>query len=87
MANWQYTLKCGKRLRGAIENENAEAVIVLVQEAYDELLEQKLIDDSDYESYTADFDLYDEDVDEDTADWELDNLYDLCDALRVWIPV
>lgn len=85
MSKWNYKLKCGSKLRKVIYDGECMKTLELIRCAYDELLKRKLIDKDDYESYTEDFDLYDED-DEDSINYELDNLYDLCDALRVWVP-
>lgn len=86
---WEYTLKCGLELRKAIEDEDAKKVLSLIDKAYKELLNQGIIDDTEYSSYTDDFTLYspdDEDFEE-NVDYELENLYDLCDYSRVWIPL
>lgn len=88
-ARWSYTLKSGSELRSAIEDEDPMGVIFALQNAYAELRDAGLIDEDDFDSYTGDFELYEEDDDdiEETADYELDNFYDLCDALKVWIPL
>ena len=87
MGRWKYELKCGKRLRGAIRGGEPREVIEILNEAYEELLEHKVIDDDDYASYTADFDLYGDELDEFDVDYELGEFYDLCDNLGIWIPL
>lgn len=86
---WNYTLKCGKFLRQAINDDNAPRVLDLLYRAYRELLNAGLIDKDDYASYTEDFELYDPDEAdfEDNIDYELDNLYDLCDNIGVWVSL
>jgi len=91
MADWRYRLKCGARLRRAIESGDHEAVIEGIKAAYKELLDNGLIDDYDYEDYTEDLDMYGDtddydDLDE-ALDYELNDLYDLCDNIRVWISL
>lgn len=88
-ARWSYTLKSGSELRSAIDNEDPMGVIFALQNAYAELRDAGIIDEYDFDSYTGDFELYEEDDDdiEETANYELDNFYDLCDALKVWIPL
>lgn len=88
-ARWSYTLKSGSELRSAINDEDPMGVIFALQNAYAELRDAGIIDEDDFDSYTGDFELYEEDDDdiEETADYELDNFYDLCDALKVWIPL
>ena len=83
---WNYTLKCGTELREAIHSGDCMGSLRLLDKAYQELKRAKIIDADDYERYTEDFWLYDEDVTEDDVDFELSNFYDLCDSLRVWIP-
>ena len=83
---WNYTLKCGTELREAINSGDCMESLRLLDKAYQELKRAKIIDADDYERYTEDFWLYDEDVTEEDVDFELSNFYDLCDSLRVWIP-
>lgn len=89
-AHWNYTLKCGNALRTAIDNGDAEEVINQLWNGYKELLEADIIDDMDYENYTEDLidsEYWEEDELEDNVDWALDNFYDLCDNVSVWIPL
>lgn len=87
MARWKYELKCGKELRDAIWEDNKRTLSV-IEKAYKELLKAKLISKDDYESYTDEFILYDvDDLDDDDINYELRELYDLCDSIGVWIPV
>ena len=86
-ANWRYQLKAGTDLRNAITDEDPEDVLFALRAAYQELWERGFIDEDDYEQYSAeldDFDTDDEDI-ESSVNWELDQFYDLCDNLRVWV--
>ncbi len=88
MARWKYVLKCGKELRDAIYEGNCNYALGIIEKAYKELLEAKLIDEFDYERYTDEFTVYDvDDLDDDDINYELNELYDLCDSIGVWIPI
>jgi len=90
---WEYELKCGKALREAIQDGDLPEVLRQIQNGYRELADNGIIDEDDYERYTEDFEMYlyddfqDWDDPEETVDYELDNFYDLCDAVKVWIPL
>ena len=88
---WNYELKCANELRRAIRNEEIEGTLTAIYNAYVELKEREIIDKDDFERYTEDFALYEDMADFDdpvgTVDYELDNLYDLCDNLEVWIEI
>lgn len=87
--DWDYNLQSGDELAQAIDSEDYEAVIDALRNCYQELLDNDLITQDDFDSYTADFDLYgdfsDWDDPEDTVNYELEQFYDLCDNIRVWI--
>ncbi len=89
MARWNYQLKSGASLRRAINDGDPISVLDQLFRCYEELRSEGIIDEDDFDSYTGDFELYDEgDEDlEDTVDYELDNFYDLCDNIGVWIPL
>ena len=88
---WKYELKNGKTLRNAIREERLEDIIPCLRECYRELLDAGIIDEYEYGQYTEDFDMYgdfsDWDDPEDTVDYELDNFYDLCDNVWVWVSI
>lgn len=89
-AYWRYTLKNGPALRQAIEDEEPDAVVTELRKCYDELHNQGFIDDRDYESWVEEgLDFLDPDDDDyyDSIDFELDQFYDLCDNIRVAIPL
>lgn len=86
---WQYTLKSGSLLRDAIDEGDLQQVQYALIDCYDELHNNDLIDDDDYESYTEDvrmLDASDEDA-EDEFDYQLNEFYDLCDNLNVWVAL
>lgn len=90
--NWQYTLKQGPALRAAIQSEDFGETLHQIELCYDELLDAGLIDEWDHERWTEDLSFYDvEDDDpeelEDSINYELDNLFDLCDNIRVWVGI
>lgn len=97
MAKWDYELKIGTKLRNVIENSSDyKKIIRTIIDAYKELLDKGLIDNHDYSRYTEDIELllsdvesgdYDSDTIEEEIDYELSDLYDLCDSIRVWIPI
>ena len=86
---WVYTLKCSKALRDAIEEEDYEAIITVLQLAYDELFDAELIDLDDRTTYIDELDYYDVEDEEiaDDLDYELAEFYDLCDAIGVWVEI
>lgn len=86
---WQYTLKSGSLLRDAIDEGDLQQVQSVLIDCYDELHNNNLIDDDDYESYIEDvrmLDASDEDA-EDEFDYQLNEFYDLCDNLNVWVAL
>jgi hypothetical protein len=100
MAQWNYTLKWGKQLREAIYDEDATMVVKCLIACYRELLNK--LSDEDREWYEVDIeeaitDINDfidclnrigiEDEDEDEINGYLENFYDLCDELRVWVAL
>lgn len=88
-AQWNYTLKCGDKLRSAINSEDPIRVVNVLKDAYGELLDAGFIDNDDYYRYVSELDFYDPDDEdlEDSVDYNLEDFWDLCDELRVWVPV
>lgn len=88
---WDLTLNNSSELRAAIDDEDYTEVINQIRLAYSQMLDEGIIDEADYESWTADFDLYgdfsDWDDPEDTVNYELSNFYDACDNLNVWVAI
>lgn len=92
MAKWNYELKCGKDLRAAIDHEDYTEIFELLKTAYRELANNGYIDGWELDAYIEDLEIYGDNIEddeeaEDTINYELNNLYDLCDALRVWISL
>ena len=96
MARWKYTLNSGSALREAIDNEDTEQVVKCLLLCYQELLDK--LDEWDEEDYEIDihdsigvlqaYELCpDEDDEESYLNDKLEELYDLCDELRVWIGI
>lgn len=92
MGRWRYTLKFGKALRNAIDDEDYEAILDALVACFSEL--NKALPD-DYDSDELERDLEDisaikenledgEDID-DEINYKLEELYDLCDAIKVWV--
>lgn len=100
-SRWNYTLKCGKALRQAIDDENPAEILTILQQAWteihqnfpDEYDENDLESDLDdieneldnVENY-EDYDMTYEDV-EDNIDYMLNNLYDFCDSFSIWVDM
>lgn len=86
---WNYVLAGGRDLRKAIDEGDVQAVVLHLESCYKELLKAGLIDEYDYDRFEdeAHLSLYGDEIDEDDVDYEMSEFYDLCDALRVWIPV
>lgn len=94
---WVYTLKAGAKIRAAINAEDVAGILRGLIDGYDELFAQGYIDEYDHDSWTADVaDLLDDvesyrypedllDEFEDEVDFQLDEFYDLCDNIRVWV--
>lgn len=100
MAKWDYTLKVGRKLRSAIASGDIPVILNQIENAYieihdefpqylttedlDEIIEeieevrQDCTDSSDWEfPYDA----------EENVDYLLDNLYNLCDDMRIWVDI
>lgn len=89
MANWRYTLKCGTELREAIRDEDHDRILENIEIAWKEIHKRFPDEYEDYELYS---DLEDiacvmEDPSEEEIDYLLSNLYDYCDATRIWVEL
>ena len=93
MARWDFELNknIALALRDAIRNEDLEAICATLQMAYQEIngICPEYYDDNDLMWDIEDLDYLDVDGEgaEDEIDYELSRFYDLCDALKIWIPV
>lgn len=97
---WDYQLKSGKALRRAIHSGNPYDVLSELEDAYFEIADNmgQWFSHDDLDSVIADIDCArdtldnyaDYDMDqldaEDEVDGLLDQFYDLCDELRIWVP-
>lgn len=70
-------------LRDAIENSDLEGVRTNIKDVYSKMFNQGIIDDYDYQSWTEELD--DMELSEDAIDYQLDQMYDACDNLGVWL--
>ena len=82
---WKYTIpqELANTFRAAIENNDLDGLKESIDKIYSWMLEEELIDEDDYGAYSAS--VMDAE-DEDDLDYELSELYDLCDNLAIWIP-
>ena len=98
MKEWKYTLKNGKILREAINEEDYEKILKTLKECYTEILDffvkEGLTEpenrDDEYEEYIENIDILLGDIDtieEDDIDYELSLLYDMCDNTNIWIEL
>lgn len=76
--------KTSKLLRSSIDDGDLEMVIACVKDAYTELAQNNVIDDEDANDYIAEID--DIDLTVEDVDYILQQFYDLCDNIGVWIP-
>ena len=103
MAEWKYTLKASSDLRDAIRNEDPDAVLDALEKAWMEiyfyLSDENIYDSSDLDddldninnerdnlAYYEDYDMTLNDV-IDNIDYLCNELYDFCDAERIWIEI
>lgn len=91
MANWKYTLKCGKKLREAIYNDDAYEILRYLAEAWKEIHSQ-FPDEYDEFNLENDLDEIDalrenDNIEDDDVNYLLSDLYDYCDGTRIWIDM
>lgn len=92
MAKWNYELseKTARFLRNAIRDDDFLAVCVALQQAYQEINEMcpEYYDEYDLQEDIEEIDYIDtEDAyAEDEINYALNDFYDLCDNLRIWVP-
>lgn len=87
---WNYEIDkdAALGLRDAIESEDGVAIAAMIQSIYQEMMDlipEDIISDEELQDYIDEIDGIDED-DEDEINYQLSNLYDLCDNLGIWIP-
>lgn len=87
---WNITLdeEIALRLRESVDTDepNLKEVLNNLKDAYYWIANQgtELYDETDAERDTEDFDFIDDN--EEAVDYELDKFFDVCDALRIWVP-
>ena len=89
-SKWDYELNCGPALRKAIKDENYFEVIKQLRKAWQELFDNDKIDDWEYERGIEDLEdlqYVDDENLEDELNYLLSDFYDLCDNLRIWVPI
>lgn len=89
---WNAAIKAGIELRDALdEGDDVERIREAIIACYDELYDKGLIDEYDHDDWTEevrDCDFENEwGVDEDAVDYELDELYDLCDNIGAFLAI
>lgn len=97
--NWKHQLSVGGKLRKAIEDMDYDLIKELLIAAYKEIheVDPENFDEDDLDRAVDDVEILDTEPDEEidvdesdiegNFDYELNNLYDLCDALNIWIPL
>lgn len=84
---WNAVIKAGIELRDALDEGNdLERVREAILACYDELYDKGLIDEYDHDDWTEEVRDYDFD-NEDDIDFELGQLYDLCDNIGAFLAV
>lgn len=90
MAKWNYTLRWGKHLREAIDDEDVELVVKCLICCYRELLNKLSDEDKEWEQFDIEqeiFCLESFEEDEENVDDYLEVFYDLCDELGAWVAI
>lgn len=85
---WKYTLKIGKELREAIEDDDSAKTIMMLKKAFEEIHAQ-FPDVYDKDCLQNDLERI-ENIDEDDNEeinYALSDLYDYCDNTRIWIDI
>lgn len=83
---WKYTIpqELANTFRTAIENNDLDGLKESIDRIYSWMLEEELIDNDDYKSYSEPVIAAEDEAD---LNHELSDLYDLCDNLAIWIPL
>lgn len=86
-AEWKYTLSCSDDLESAIDSGDLEEVVEALRGAYDELVDQELLDEGRRDKVVSaleQIDVYDDGA-EAKVEKKLDQFYNVCDKLGVKI--
>ena len=95
MAKWEYTLKNSKALRSAIDEEDYYGIVEALKDSYTEIHQAlpDVYDEDDLERDIEELDILLENLEdsdggaEDEVDYALNEFYDLCDNIRVWVEI
>ena len=93
MAKWTYTLKSGKALRQAINDDDQLAVLASILSCIDEIrANAQIIDEGVLDMFEAEAqDLIHEadltGIDEAEINYLLDDFYDFCDDNHIWVDI
>jgi len=86
-------------LRDAIESEDSSLILKFIKNIYehiDEIVPEDIISEEELWDYideiddcldTIEISAMDDDEIEETVNYQLSNLYDLCDNLGIWLPI
>ena len=86
MANWNYKLRSGGKLRVKINSDDKYGALEAIRDNFK----------SDYEFLTDDCNEYIEDIidmldddiiDDDDVNYQLSEFYDMCDNLGIWVEL
>lgn len=86
MNKWKYTLPNSKALRQAIEDEDSDLIYREIIKAY-KWAEEHFAEDNRIEISEVEDDLEFEAFDEDSVNMHLENLWNYCDARRIWVEL
>lgn len=90
-ASWKYNIKSGVDLRKAIDESDPKKVLEMIMKCCSEVVENINDEDLSFEFNRLKEEINDEmawaDIDEDSADYWLNEFYDLCDNTKVFIAL
>lgn len=93
MKGWECKCRNGKRLRAAIDDDDTVGVLKTLIDCYHEIARNYYTDDEDFAEECAGYveeinDLLEYGTpEEDDVNYELDEFYDFCDNLNIWIEL
>ena len=89
MARWKKTWKEFEEVRQLILNDDIEGILPRLSKICEKYAKQKWIFSDDFDDLRVEIDyaIEEEDFDEESVDYYLDEFYDLCDAAGVWLGV
>lgn len=93
MKIWKYKCRNGIKLRAAICKDDTVSVLLALIDCYNEIASNYYTDDDDFAEECADYieeinDLFKYGTfEDDDVDYELNEFYDFCDNLNIWIEL